>query len=65
MYNWTELYQDVTEEISVDICTCKGKELSITTYMDSDHEPFDEKRRSVTGVLIKMDNTPACWCYKR
>ncbi len=59
-YDWVEYYQGIEEEIPVDMLTPKGKLVVLTTYVDADHASCQETRRSNSGVLFLMNNTPIC-----
>ena len=43
----------------------KGKKVQITTYVDADHAHDLVTRRSVTGILLFINNTPVKWYSKR
>ena len=43
----------------------KGKPVRITAHVDADHARDVVTRRSVTGVLVFLNNTPICWISKR
>ena len=45
--------------------TPKGKTVQITTYVDADHAHDQVTRRSVTGILLFVNNTPTKWYSKR
>ena len=63
--NWTEMYPDAEEDIPKDMPEPRGKEMRITTYVDADHARDKVTRRSVTGVLLLVNNTPLMWTSKR
>ncbi len=42
-----------------------GKSVRITTYVDADHAHDTVTRRSVTGILLFLNNTPIRWVSKR
>ena len=63
--NWKELYPDAVEELPADMPEPKGEPVIITTNFDADHAHDLETRRSVTGVLIFLNNTPVQWYSKR
>jgi len=64
-HDWVEFYQGVEEEIPLDMPPPKGKPVTLTTYVDADHASCTETRRSVTGVLLLINNTPIRWYSKR
>ena len=66
-HNWSELYPDAKEELPPDICQNPRaiKSVQMTTNFDSDHAHDLETRRSVTGVLFFLNNTPILSYSKR
>jgi len=64
-YSWTEFYPDAKEDIPDDIPTALGKMGMITVYVDADHARDKVTRRSVTGILLLLNNTPLTWISKR
>ncbi len=63
--DWNEFYPVVTEEIPLDKPTLNVRGVSITTNAAIDHTSFFYTRRSVTGVLILVNNMPICWYCKK
>ena len=63
--NWTEMYPDAEEDIPKDMPEPKGKEMKVTAFVDADHARDKVTRRSVTGVLLLVGNTPLQWLSKR
>jgi len=63
--NWQEQYPGVAEELPPNMPTPKGKTVQITTYVDTDHAHDQVTRRSVTGILLFVNNTPIKWYSKR
>jgi len=63
--NWKEQYPGATEELPPDMPTPKGKAVQVTTYVDADHAHDQVTRRSVTGILLFVNNTPIKWYSKR
>lgn len=63
--NWSEMYPDACEDIPKDMPIQRGKPVSITTYVDADHARDKVTCRSVTGVLLLVNNTPLQWVSKR
>ena len=63
--NWDELYPDAEEDIPSDMPTPKGKEARITVFVDADHACDKVTRRSVTGILVLINNTPIKYICKR
>lgn len=68
-YNWQEFYPDAEEEIPYDAPERKGetygKEARITCYVDANHAHCKVTRRSVTGILIFVNNMPMKWISSR
>ena len=63
--NWTEFYPDAEEQMPHNMPKPKGKEARITCYVDADHAHDQVNRRSVTGILLMVNNTPVRWYSKR
>ena len=42
-----------------------GNIVSLTCYVDADHARDKVTRRSVTGIVLLINNTPICWIFKR
>ena len=61
---WKEYYHDATEEIPDDPVP-KGNSVKTTIYKDADHASDLQTRRSVSGILFFMNNTPVKWFSKR
>lgn len=62
---WIEFYPDAEEEIPSKFPEPKGKAIQITVYKDADHAFDLVTRRSVTGILLYLNNTPISWISKR
>jgi hypothetical protein len=63
--NWNEQYPGAMEEIPQDIPKPLGKPVTITVYVDADHASERSTRRSVTGIILFVNNTPIKWYSKR
>ncbi len=63
--NWKDFYPDAEEEIPNDLPVSKGPKVRMTVYVDADHAHDLVTRRSITGVLIMLNNTPIRWVSKR
>ena len=65
--NWQEFYPDTTEPIPNPnkIPNTKGSTVRITVFKDADHAHDILTRRSVTGILLMVNNTPVKWISKR
>ena len=62
---WREFYPDASEEIPHDMLDPKGKPVRMTVYVDADHAHDLVTRRSVTGIILMLNNTPVRWVSKR
>jgi hypothetical protein len=60
-----EFYPDASEEISKDLPPEKVPRFRMTVYVDADHAHDVITRRSITGILAMMNNTPIRWVSKR
>jgi hypothetical protein len=56
-----EFYPDASEEIPKDLLPEKGPRVRMTVYLDSDNAHDLDKRRSITGILVMLNNTPMRW----
>jgi len=65
MRDWDEYYPGAKEELPKDMPIPKGKKVTLSTYVDADHAHEQLTRRSVTGILIFLNNTPVKWYSKR
>jgi hypothetical protein len=63
--NWMEFYPDAGEEIPKDLPPEKGLKVKMTVYVDADDAYDLVTRRSITGVLVMLNNTLFRWKYKR
>jgi hypothetical protein len=59
-----EFYPDASEEIPKDLPPDKRPRVRMTVYVDADHAHDLVKRRSNTGILVMLNNTPIRWIYK-
>ena len=64
---WKELYPDAKELLpnKSEIPHEKGPPVRITVFKDADHVHDIVTRRSVTGILLLINNTPVKWISKR
>jgi hypothetical protein len=62
--DWMEFYPDASEEILKDLPPEKGPRVRMTVYVDGDHAHDQVKRRSITGILVMLNNTPISWISK-
>jgi hypothetical protein len=63
--NWMEFYPDASEEIPKDLPPEKGPRVRMTVYVDAHHAHDLVTRRSITGILVMLNNTPIRWISKR
>ena len=65
--NWKEFYPDAEEHIpnKAEIPEPKGSLVRFTCFKDADHAHDILTRRSVTGILLLINNTPVKWISKR
>jgi hypothetical protein len=63
--NWKELYPDAREEMPDNMPELHGKKVRILCYVDADHAHDTVSQRSVTAILVFINNTPMCWYSKR
>ena len=63
--DWNEFYPDAMENIPDDMLEPKGKLCTLTCYVDADHARDQLTRRSVTGIILLLNNTPIIWISKR
>ncbi len=64
-YNWSEFYPNACEDIPPNIPEPRGMKGKITAYVDADHARDKLTRRSVTGIVILLNNTPIAWVSRR
>jgi hypothetical protein len=63
--NWMEFYQNVGEEIPKDLSPEKGPGVRTTVYVYVDCTHDLVTRRSITGILVMLNNTPIRLISKR
>ena len=64
-FNWSELYPDAEEDIPHDMPQPIGELATLTCYVDADHARDKVTCRSVTGIVLLLNNTPITWLSKR
>jgi hypothetical protein len=62
---WMEFYPDSGEEIPKDLLPEKGPRVRMTVYIDADHANDLFTRRSITVILVMLNNTLIIWISKR
>jgi hypothetical protein len=60
-----EFYPDASEEIPKDLPPEKGPRVIIIVYVDVDHAHDLVTRRSITWIVVMLNNTPIRWISKR
>src|SRR5688500_10049992 len=63
--NWGEFYPEAEEDIPKDSLESLGTTSTVTCYVDADHARDKVTCRSVTGILLCVNNTPLIWYTKR
>jgi hypothetical protein len=63
--NCMEFYPDTGEEIPKGLPPEKGLRVRMTVYVHADHAHDLVTRRSITGILVMLNNTPIRWISKR
>ena len=59
------MYPGAKEELPKKMPKALGKEVEISTYVDASFASDIKNRRSVTGIIIFLNNTPIKWYSKR
>ena len=62
---WRDFYKDAEEQIPYNIPTPRGKSVTTSCYVDADHAGNLMTRRSHSGILLYLNNTPIIWYSKR
>jgi hypothetical protein len=63
--DWSNFYGDVVEELPPKIPKPMGHSVNITCFVDANHAGNVVTRRSHTGLLIYIQNTPIIWHSQR
>jgi hypothetical protein len=63
--NWKYFYPHAEEEIANDLPAQKGPKVRMTVYVDADHAHDLVTRRSITGIILMLNNTPIRLVSKR
>ena len=56
MVNWNEQYPGAKEEVPEDMPIPKGKDVKIVVYVVADHAHNLTTHRSVTGLILFINN---------
>jgi len=62
---WSEFYPDAAKELPPNMPIPHGRPARITCFVDANHAHDVVTRRSITGVLLFINNTPVKWISKR
>src|SRR5687767_1078288 len=62
--DWTEFYPYATENLPSERPEPLGNLCTITTYVDENHARNQVIRRSITGIVVLLNNTPVSWLAK-
>jgi hypothetical protein len=63
--DWSEFYGDVEEEMPPKMPEPLGSPVTISVFVDANHAGNIVTRRSHTGILIYLQNTPIIWHSRR
>ena len=63
--NLGKFYPDAEEEIPNDCLISKGSKVRMTGFVDDDAAHDLVTRRSITGILVILNNTPVRWVCKQ
>ena len=63
--DWIEFYPDATEDLPYDMPHPAGSKAMLTCYVDADHARDKVTCRSVTGIILLINNTPVLWISKK
>src|SRR5688500_19084381 len=63
--DWTEFYPHAAENLPSERPEPLGNICTITTYVDVNHARDQVTRRSVTGIVVLLNNSPISWLSKR
>ena len=64
-YDWFDFYRDAKEAIPPNMPEARGREVTITCFVDANHASNQVDRRSQTGVLNFINKAPIQWFSKR
>ncbi len=62
---WKNFYPEGKEELPHNQPTPKGSRVKVTCFVDADHARDKATRKSITGILLFINNTPVRWISKR
>lgn len=64
-YDWFDFYRDAKEAIPPNMPEARGRDVTITCFVDANHAGNVRDRKSQTGVLIFVNKAPVHWYSKR
>ena len=64
-HNWVEFYPDAREDVPKNKPVPIGQIARLTCYVDADHARDKLTRKSVTGIVLMLNNTPITWISRR
>ena len=62
---WFDFYGDIEEELPPNMPEPRGRPVTISCFVDANHAGNSVTRRSHTGILIFVQNSPILWFSKR
>ena len=62
---WDDFYPDAEEAIPPNMIPPRGHSVQLACYVDADHAGNLMTRRSHSGILLYINNTPVIWYSKR
>ena len=66
LHDWVEIFPNAYEDVPPNAPSQKkGERFQITCYVDADHARNTVTQRSVTGILLLLNNTPLVWISRR
>ena len=63
--DWTDFYPEAAEPIPPNMPQPRGNPVKVFSFVDADHAGNLLTRRSHTGILIFLNNSPVSWYSKR
>ena len=64
-HNWTEFHPDACEDFPQNVPSPERNMATLTCRVDADHARDQVTRKSVTGIVLLMNNTPIVAISKR
>ena len=62
--DWSEFYPDASEAIPSNMPTPRGKDVTMSCFVDADHAGCRETWRSDSGIIIFVNRVPIMWFSK-